>query len=491
MRELLAALRPIKRRLRLLRLTGALGWLLALTALAIAIWQAVSFLTPIEELGRKILISALTPLALGSALALLWPVPARLAAQRADRCGLQERAITALEGCGLGEMGLLQLRDAVAALGRLNISKAMPVKWRKAPLILAFCLCLIVGALTLLPNPQDQVLKQRAAFERQMAAQAAQVEKLADGLNKDVQPAQTQELKALLRSLERSLQQAKDRREVLSALDKTERELNRLRSQMESALHAAAQALRQAGLDDVAQALEGERLGAWTDEALAENAAQAAAQALSQAAGGQKTALAQSLASLAASASAAQGGESASALTLGQALRAGLGSDQLGQAGAQLSALRQAALGGGGADAQSAAPNGGSDQRKGEGGGLGGGAGKDSANRDGGRPGGSSQGAGGVNENQDKQIKNEAYERIYDPGRLGGSGRAVKEQGQVRQGESLQVELGPGEGSLSGTVPYGQVVGEYAAAETRSAQYAALTPVQQSIVNSYYAELTK
>ena len=162
MRELMAALRPVKRRLRLLRLTSALGWLLALAALASFAWLAASFLLPIADVGRKILLSALPLLALGGALALLWPVPARLAARWADRCGLQERAITALEGCGQGEMALLQRRDALTALKGLDVKRAMPVKWRRAPWIIAAGLCLAAAALCLLPNPQSQVLRQRA-----------------------------------------------------------------------------------------------------------------------------------------------------------------------------------------------------------------------------------------------------------------------------------------------------------------------------------------
>ena len=55
---------------------------------------------------------------------------------------------------------------------------------------------------------------------------------------------------------------------------------------------------------------------------------------------------------------------------------------------------------------------------------------------------------------------------------------------QNRLGEdSVQIQAGDGRGTLDGSVPYGQVVGEYARSETQSAE-------QREWVREYFRILT-
>ena len=63
---------------------------------------------------------------------------------------------------------------------------------------------------------------------------------------------------------------------------------------------------------------------------------------------------------------------------------------------------------------------------------------------------------------------------------------------QNRLGEdSVQIETGPGKGTLEGSVPYGDVIGEYAEAETQAADSARLTQEQKQWVDEYFRRLTE
>ena len=115
MREVLKALRPVRARLRRNRLLRGAAAGLAAGLGAAALLQGVSFFVPVPD--RGLLAAAITAAtaavtALGNALR---PVKNRDAARAADACGLQERAITALEG-GEEPIRQLQRRDACTAL---------------------------------------------------------------------------------------------------------------------------------------------------------------------------------------------------------------------------------------------------------------------------------------------------------------------------------------------------------------------------------------
>ena len=57
--------------------------------------------------------------------------------------------------------------------------------------------------------------------------------------------------------------------------------------------------------------------------------------------------------------------------------------------------------------------------------------------------------------------------------------------------DSVQIETGPGKGSLEGDVPFRQVVGEYAEQEAAAAEAARLTKEQKEWVDEYFRRLTE
>ena len=69
--------------------------------------------------------------------------------------------------------------------------------------------------------------------------------------------------------------------------------------------------------------------------------------------------------------------------------------------------------------------------------------------------------------------------------------RDVMTEQQQLEKDSVQIETGPGKGSLEGSVPYRQVIGEYAETEAQAAESAHLTREQKEWVDEYFRRLTE
>ena len=83
------------------------------------------------------------------------------------------------------------------------------------------------------------------------------------------------------------------------------------------------------------------------------------------------------------------------------------------------------------------------------------------------------------------------YETIYDPERAEVLTRDETTEQHAGEGDSVQVQIGEGKGTLEGDVPYGTVLREYADSQTRSAERENLTPEQRTWVAEYYRLLTE
>ena len=120
----------------------------------------------------------------------------------------------------------------------------------------------------------------------------------------------------------------------------------------------------------------------------------------------------------------------------------------------------------------------------------GGGAGRGTTNEEEKGSGGPKSGASGRN-GEDPEYREGRYETIYDPEKTDAAIRDVMTN-QNRQGEdSVQIQAGEGKGTLDGSVPYGQVIGEYARSETQSADSENLTGEQREWVREYFRILTE
>lgn len=479
------ALSPVRRRVRIQHgLTGLCWGLLLLAASAAAILTA-SFFLPMENRSMWLAAALILP-PCAACVGLLLPVSFPEAAHRADACGLRERAQTAW---ALRErqddMARLQREDAVAHLQKMNLPASMPLRV-SAKILIAAGVCLAAAlALFFLPNPQDDVLRQRADLRQRLEKPAQAMEKAADKLADAALDEKTaQELRRLLGDLARETRQARDAREALSEVSQSQQRMEKL---LDGARSAAAEAVGQAGLDALAQALTAADQSAIA-EALDSADADALADALNEAANGAENAAA-SAALQAAAQALSQGGAAQAAQALGQLSLSGLSS---GQVAAALQSAKAAAAGGSGSgQGQGSGSGSGAGQGQGKGQGAGGGAGQGSTNEDAGSSAGGGSHTSGSGSAPSRYNLGQ-YEQIYDPTRLGDGGQISQSTGRVDENAQIsELTLGPGLGNAAGSVPYDQVVGEYQAAAVQRAREAALPGYAQQWVADYFTALTE
>lgn len=465
MDELKRALRPVKRRMRLQQAAQwtALGALAE--AMCILLLRVATFLWPLDRaLLWAILLGLGLPVLSGLA-ALLWPVSDLEAASQADRLGLMARAQTAVMlRDDDGPMAQMQRQDAVQSLKGLAIAKDMPVRIPKPVWVGLIACAAVIGCSFLLPNPQTEILNARRQFRKEMQAQAEKIDKVSDTL--DESKAETPEIRRLLADLSKELRRVESRRDALGAADQTERKLMNLRDRTAA---EAMNALKDAGLDGLAQALESGN-SAEAKEALSGTEAASLLNA------------------------AAQTAEGAAGEMLGEALKA-LNAGNVSKA---LEALQNAANGSSVQTAQamalasmarsSAAQSGQSAASAASGKkGSGAGAGTGSSNQDGGKSGKQTGSNAQGSAAPQKSVKD--YESIYDPTRLGGSGEMHQASGQMGEGSVMEIQAGLGAGSLDGSVPYRQALPEYTRAATEAAENAGLPAYAQKWIQDYFDSL--
>lgn len=465
MDELKRALRPVKRRMRLLRAAKwtALGALAAL--LGILLLRVATFLWPLDKaLLWAILLGFAMP-ALSGLTALLWPVSDLEAACQADRLGLMARAQTAVMlRDDDSPMAQMQRQDAVQSLKGLAIAKAMPVRISK-PVWLGLLACAaVIGCSFLLPNPQTEILNAQRQFKKEMQAQAEKIDKISDTLEE--RKAETPEIRKLLGNLSRELRRAENRRDALEAADQAERKLMKMR---ERTAAEALNAMKDAGLDGLAQALESGNSNEAKEALSGTEAASLLNAAAQMAEGAAGEMLGEALKAL-------NAGDLSKALETLQSAASG-SSTQTAQAMALASMARSSAAQSG----QSAASAASGKQGSGAGAGMG------SSNQDGGT--GAKQSGSNVQGNAAPQKRTEDYEAIYDPTRLGGSSELHQESGQIGEGAVTEIQAGLGAGSLEGSVPYAQALPEYSHAAVQAAENAALPAYVQKWIQDYFDSL--
>jgi hypothetical protein len=419
-----------------------------------------------------------------------------------------ERVLTALTLFDDTPMAMLEREDAVRHLNALPVKNAVPLKINVRPLLAAAAVSILAaGALLFVPNPQNGVLAKREAFQKAMAEQAKTVEEEADKLEESsLTREELNKLRKLMGDLARDLRKATEPQESYLAMDKAQRELDDLKKQASDKVKSqAAQAFSQSGLNGLS-------------DALSKSDAEAASKAVSQLAKSQTQAQSNSAALQKAADALPDGAlkdaavQAAKAITAGNAqnlnaalsaLNTAMASACSGQApgnaanlnniSSLLAQLRSGTLSAsqGSGQVSGAGQSSGSGQGGGTGqgqqGGAGSGAGKGSTNQDGGiTKGGASTQKEGINP---PGYKLGQYETIYDPTRLGGTDDIRQTTGTLGEGESQQVQMGPGLGDISGQVPYHEVIFDYQEAASKAAQQEALPEGMQLLVDGYFQAL--
>ena len=483
MREIKRALAPVKRRMRAQRALAWGAWGALAAGACIVGLRIASFARMFETMWIWAACAAAGLTGFAAFAGAVWPVTDLAAAKRADSLGLMARAQTAvaLEG-EESSMAQIQREDALASLRALEPRRAMKLSAPKAAWIGVLACMAVVGLSFLIPNPQDARIRERNEFRAEMAAQADRIEKGAEAL--DAEKPDAPETKRLLGELSQALRRAEDARDALEAVDEAER---RLLAMQQRTAGDALNALNGAGLNALAQALGNE------DRQTAQDALEAqenAAAALDQAA--QTASDASAADALASAAAAVQAGDVSQAAQ--QLMNAASGqTSATAQAMALAGMVRNATASAGMQTANSGqgGPNGqgsgGSGVSQSQGKGNGGGAGLGSSNQDGGT--GANSKPGNMQGNADPSKRTDEYETIYDPTRLGGSGEAVSESGEMGEGTISEAQIGAGLGMIDGSVPYGQALPEYERRAVEAVQNAALPEYARQWVTDYFRAL--
>ena len=525
MNELLKALGPVRGRLRLRRFVSGAGWGFAGGALAALILLAVTSFVPLANRWWIAGACVAGGTLLTAAVNALRSVSPTEAARAADACGLRERAVTALELAETekntsnppennrsksfaaptdgvnrpkSDMILLQRQDACERLRALDVKQIRPA-FPKRPVLAGAILLALCLATLLLPGGGDRAVAARTALETKTASMAKAAEEAEKADEAGLTEKEKAELRKLTEDLKRDLTASRDEADVLVALDKAEQQLEKLRAEQAqeknagdvmSAMDALSQAMQSAGMD--AGATES------LSEALASGDAAAMSAALSELNAEDLKKLAENLTGEAKSlaeqmAAAAEQGQLSEAQM--QAMQTSAQSAGTLSGAQQAAALQQALAGMKASLAGQSQQSGSQASMSGAGAGnnsgmSGGGAGTGSTNEEQ-KSGSSGQKSGGTKGNRPAEFKQAEYETIYDPEKVDAATRDVMTEQNSLGRDSVQIETGPGKGSLEGNVPFQQVVGEYAEQEARAAESANLTREQKEWVDEYFRKLTE
>lgn len=498
MNELITALGPVRRRIRRNRALEGAAFGFAAGAAGALCLLVLSLLFPIPDKWLWAAGILLCSVLLASPANALRPVKNRDAALAADRCGLKERTVTALEAPEIPEDGggirramcLAQREDACRALKSLDFRQIRPRPVKRI-LLFGAAGCLLCAGMLLIPNVQDARAAETKALRETLDRASAEMDEAGAADEEKLPEKEKAELRRIREDLKRDLARSRDTADALVAVDRAEKRVEEIRSRtagdaQAAATQALADALREAGLDSLADSvLSGDETA--VAEALAGMDA-AAAEALSRAAEGMEGAAGEAAQAMA---SAAQGGDPQQAAS--QAMQALNASGSPGASATEqaLSSLK-ATLGGASAGQGQNSSQGGSSGTGGNNpnGPAGGGAGRGTTNEEQKGSGGKSQ-SGASGGNQPAEFREGKYETIYDPEKVETASRDVMTE-QNRLGEdSVQIEAGEGKGTLEGSLPWGSVIGEYAESESRSAESENLTGEQREWVSEYYRLLTE
>lgn len=486
MNEIRKALKPVKRRLRLIRLWKGVGFGVLLAGTLLMGVMIISFFTPIRFRATVAASVCVSALCLSALIALLLPIKDMAAARAADAHGLKERVQTALTVQADSPMTELLYENAVAALKNFDCAGIRLPSIGRQCLAGAIMLGLAV-ALIAVPNPQNTVIQNAIAFEKRMEEAGEMAKTEAEKPMSELSEKERQELRKLLLELSREIGESQTSMEAMLAVDEAERRLENLRERMAGdAANQLDKTLNAGGLEALAEAME-----SGDESALKETLETADAEELSNAADQLDGDMGDMLG---AAARAARSGDTSGALKSLSQLQSAVQSgnvSQLSSASKFLSSLRNAA---GMGTSQSGGQNGEGKQGSGgagnqPGNGAGGGAGKGSSNRSGESNRNNSSGSG--QGNGDPKYKEGEYERIYDPTRLDAGQTEISAQSPQGEGDSTQIQTGPGAGIMGESVPYNQVVYDYAETAAQAADSQNLTAQERRWVNSYFASLTE
>ncbi|MGE5590468.1 MAG: hypothetical protein ACM3ZA_07615 [Bacillota bacterium] len=280
--QLERALKPVLARVRLRHLTAWLwpSLLLALVASGLVLGLSRAF----PWYGASVVAAAAGALILAGALVASWLTRPGLAeaARAADRLGLAERTVTALELADQpGEMARLQQQDALQRLQGLDVGR-IPMQAERRRWLPVALVALAVAVLAVMPNAMADLAAQQARERAEARRQAEQVARLVTQLDDQLTRAGDQadpRLKETLEALKRLQQELKRARNGEEAQRALARAREELQKQADPSSLASAR-----GLDQLSKALKSASMTDLAGQQLEKGLTKEAAEALRQAA---------------------------------------------------------------------------------------------------------------------------------------------------------------------------------------------------------------
>ena len=444
------ALRPVRQRMRLLRLMRFVlsGFVLGCAAALIFLILTL-FLLDLEVRWPFVLLIPPAMSACAGLVSLFLPVADRKAAAAADRAGLMERCQTCLETGTDTPMGQLLHEDTLQQLSAFS-PKSIPVQFSRRQLLAALTLPVLCSVLLLLPNPGISRAREKQAWHEKTQTLAQEVQERADALARE-HPEET-EVRRILEQLSRDIAASRNPEEAYLSLDMAEKSLGL------NTDSASASLLSEKELAGGLSSAGGEK--AETSDSAEENSA--VQNVPEKAPQTENTGSSTSSPSVQLSAQ------------LLSAMRASLNSSSSPSAQTSVSS----------ASSQSSASSGQTqgDGPRGNGSGLGNGEGAGLS--------GHGQGSGAYSALQEGHYREDAFESIYDPEMAARMAYDTSVSGEKMNDDSIQIETGPSQGTVDGTVPVAKAQGSYADTAVSAARTLDLTSAQQELVAQYFRILT-
>ncbi len=230
--QILAALGPSKRRLRVQRLMRYLPWSAIVGSTAALVLTIYGKWQPVTFLGNKIIAIMGLAWVLGSLVALLKPIRWQHVAMTVDALGLDERLTTALQlEDDLSVVAELQKADALQALQIKSYHKDIRLHPGKKSVMYAFASVLAVLILIALPT---QAMAEAEALEvtiEKMAESIEKIEKIEEEVEKasSLNDVEKTEVKEALKPLKEAMQKPQDFENINKELLKAEKKLNNIK----------------------------------------------------------------------------------------------------------------------------------------------------------------------------------------------------------------------------------------------------------------------
>lgn len=554
--DIYRAMLPLRRRILLRHFINYVFLGAVATLIYTAVWVIASFFYPIMGLGLYILLGAAVVLAVFMVLGMVFRPSLTKVAYEIDDRGLQQRVITSYEMSGRNDaFAVLQRRDTLKRLKSFDYG-SIPV-WviPKRRLYTSAAMAAILIVLSLIPNPQDDVIRERLRVQEAIDKGLADIDKAEDELTREaeISDEQKRDITKLLEELKRDLKDQSDYKEAMKDISKTEEALEEMLEQ--TRLAQTASVARSLDKSDITKALadavegqdaeaiesEMERLkdmlrqgldketAAELQKALADASAAASDPQLKEGLQAAADAMASDMAAGTSLSSAALDGLQEQLMQMAQGVSGepadiqyalqqmkGQIAQAAGQGGMQVASSGGTASQNSGSEGQD-----GSDGNSGRGSGSGdgnsssdgNGSGNGSGSSDGNGSGagnGSGSGIGSGHTNQDAGNSNSSgsngstnkpegdpdsyaeYERIYDPTRLGDGGETSHITDKPSDsGDSQQIDVGNGLGSFDGFIPYNEVFGDYQSQAMESMERSAIPPNMRETVRQYFSSLVE